>query len=76
VTTPQPAPDPRPIGPDEPVPYALTAKAHAALSEPAPAAESWACRGCGDAFFGTPPQHGLCPRCLASDSARQEGLTP
>lgn len=25
----------------------------------------WACLGCGDAYFGTPPDDGLCPHCRA-----------
>ena len=29
----------------------------------------WACQDCGVAFFGTPPGHGLCPACLASEAA-------
>lgn len=30
----------------------------------------WACQDCGVAFFGTPPGHGLCPACLASEGAQ------
>jgi hypothetical protein len=26
---------------------------------------SWSCARCGAAFFGTPPEHGLCDQCLA-----------
>jgi hypothetical protein len=26
---------------------------------------SWACGRCGDAFTGTPPEHGLCAPCIA-----------
>jgi hypothetical protein len=30
----------------------------------------WACLICGQAYFGTRPEHGLCPRCMASGGAR------
>jgi len=29
-----------------------------------PACE-WACRNCGDAYYGTPPDSGLCEHCQA-----------
>jgi hypothetical protein len=50
--------------PDRPVPYALTPLAHAALTAPdaIPPGE-WACRACGSAWLGTPPQDELCPGC-------------
>jgi hypothetical protein len=62
---------------DRPVPFTLTAKAHAVLGYPGPvmdcgcgyadcsacAGYGWACRTCGRAFFGTPPEHGQCPAC-------------
>ena len=31
------------------------------------AGNGWACLGCGDAYFGTAPDDGLCPHCLAQD---------
>jgi len=64
--------------PDQPVPFTLTAKAHAALDhhqEPvmdcgcgyadcsACTGYGWACLTCNQAFFGTPPEDGLCPTC-------------
>lgn len=65
---------------DSPIPYALTPKAHAALTEPATpycgcgyndcsacAGYGWACLGCSDAYFGMAPDDGLCPRCRAQD---------
>ena len=27
---------------------------------------SWSCARCGAAFFGAPPEHGLCDQCLAA----------
>jgi hypothetical protein len=64
---------------DRPIPYTLTPKALAALdagttptpldcgcgSEDCPACAGWACVRCGDAFFGTAPDDGLCPPCRA-----------
>jgi hypothetical protein len=67
--------------PGQPIPYTLTAKAHAALDADttvtamacgcgaedcaACAGSGWACPRCGDAFFGTAPDDGLCPPCRA-----------
>ena len=48
-------------GPDQPVPFTLTPKAHALLDQ-VPEGQ-WACTGCGDAWFGAPPDDGLCPAC-------------
>jgi hypothetical protein len=54
-------------GPDQPVPYALTAKAHTVLDQDdtadRPGPGEFSCSGCGDAWFGTPPDDGLCPAC-------------
>jgi hypothetical protein len=52
-------------GPDRPVPFALTPKAHAELDTDgaSPGPGEWACGRCGAAFFGTPPGDGLCPAC-------------
>ncbi len=46
-------------GPDRPVPFTLTPKAHALLDQ-GPDGQ-WAGLGCGDAWFGEPPDDGLCP---------------
>jgi hypothetical protein len=52
---------------NSPVPFTLTSKAHAALAalddDPGPAADEWGCDRCGDAYFGTPPDDGLCGPC-------------
>jgi hypothetical protein len=69
-------------GPDDPIPFTLTPKAHATLDTDGPvmdcgcscgyddctacAGYGWACLRCGLAFFGTPPEHGLCGPCHAS----------
>lgn len=29
----------------------------------------WACAGCGDAFISTPPEQGLCTRCVTGPNA-------
>jgi hypothetical protein len=61
-------------GPDCPVPFTLTPKAHAALDGPAaavltaaalfgPTPGEWGCGRCGGAWFGIPPGDGLCPGC-------------
>ena len=80
----------RPLHDDRPIPYTLTAKAHAALDHkpadagPGPvmdcgcgyddctpcAGYGWACLACGLAFFGGPPEHGLCPGCHAAGDSR------
>jgi rubrerythrin len=36
----------------------------------APGPGQWGCDQCGAAFFGTPPEDGLCPACRAADGAR------
>jgi hypothetical protein len=41
----------------------------AALLEATPAGQ-WACQRCGAAYFGTPPERGLCPGCQAADHRR------
>ena len=48
-------------GPDQPVPFTLTPKARALLDQ-IPEGQ-WACTGCDDAWFGEPPDDGLCPAC-------------
>jgi hypothetical protein len=69
------------LGPDQPIPFSLTSKALAALDSgttatamdcgcgpddcAACAGSGWACLRCGDAFFGTAPDDGLCPPCRA-----------
>ena len=62
---PRPAPDTRTadlgIDPDQPVPFTLTPRAHALLDQVPE--DQWACSGCGDAWFGEPPDDGLCPAC-------------
>ena len=35
--------------------------------EPGSQASQWACHRCGAAYFGTPPEHGLCPACKEGD---------
>jgi len=66
----------------QPIPYTLTAKAHAALDqdnsrgryeEDTPAATGlgeWGCERCGAAYLGTPPVDGLCPACRAGEDGR------
>lgn len=58
-------------GPDEPIPFTLTAKAHAALAyrDCISVVYGWACLTCGAAYFGTPPQDGLCPGCARGGAA-------
>ena len=68
--------------PCQPIPYTLTAKAHAALdqdssdgwrADDAPAATGLAERGCercGAACLGTPAEDGLCPACRAGEDSR------
>jgi hypothetical protein len=53
-------------GPDQPVPFTLTPKACTLLDQ-VPDGQ-WACTGCGDAWFGTPPEGGLCPACRAGET--------
>ncbi len=33
-------------------------------------AGEWACQRCGLAFFGIPPEHELCPDCLADGGSQ------
>jgi hypothetical protein len=47
--------------PDQPIPFTLTPKARALLDQ-VPDGQ-WACEQCGAAYFGTPPEDGLCPGC-------------
>lgn len=57
----------------QPIPFTLTAKAHATLAVitcgcgyddcPACADYEWVCLACGLAFFGTAPDDGLCAGC-------------
>jgi rubrerythrin len=70
--------------PGQPIPYTLTAKAHAALDQdnsrgwreedpPPPATtgpDEWGCERCGAAYLGTPPEDGLCPPCRAGQDGR------
>ncbi len=63
-------------GPDTPVPYTLTAKAHAYLDRAAPArvdepaavddTAGWCCGRCGSAWFGPVPGDGLCGPCRSA----------
>jgi hypothetical protein len=73
---------------DQPVPFTLTPKAHAALARDddgsgpfldcgcgydnceACAGCGWACQRCGLAFFGTPPDDGLCAACAGTGVGR------
>ena len=32
-------------------------------------APAWSCRRCGDGYYGTPPDDGLCPDCTATRPA-------
>ena len=54
--------------PNQPVPFTLTPRAHAALDSDGtpPGPGEWACDQCGAAWFGTPPDDGLCPACRAA----------
>jgi hypothetical protein len=37
---------------------------------------AWACTACGRAYFGTPPEHGLCPPCQPTTApVPGEGVT-
>ena len=36
--------------------------------EDTPGPGEWACPGCGDAWFGTPPEDGPCPACRAGQA--------
>ena len=68
--------------PGQPVPYTLTAKAHAALDqdnsrgryeEDTPAATGlgeWGCERCGAAYLGTEPEDGLCTPCRTGEGGR------
>ena len=50
--------------PDCPIPFTLTPQAYAALGTATPPGPGeWGCDQCGAAFFGTPPDDGLCPPC-------------
>lgn len=31
----------------------------------------WACRACGAAYFGAPPEHGMCPACAGTQNAAE-----
>ena len=52
----------------QPIPFTLTAKALALLDQ-VPDGQ-WACERCGAAWFGTPPDGGLCPPCRAGEDGR------
>lgn len=56
--------------PDQPIPFTLTAKAHAELGSDRtpPGPGEWGCDQCGAAFFGTPPEDGLCPACRSGEA--------
>jgi len=64
--------------PGQPIPYTLTAKAHAVLDQddtmpgtaagPGPA--EWGCDRCGAAYLGTSPDDGLCLACRAAEDGR------
>jgi hypothetical protein len=59
-------------GRDDPVPYTLTPKACGVLGGgPGPRDGEWACGACGDAFFSTPPDDGMCPDCRDYPYARE-----
>ena len=51
--------------PDQPVPFTLTPKARALLDQ---APDEWACERCGAAWFGTPPDDGLCAACRLGEA--------
>ena len=56
-----------------PVPYTLTPEAHALLDASGPAGPGpgeWSCERCRAAFFGTPPEDGLCPPCRAGQDSQ------
>jgi hypothetical protein len=55
--------------PGQPVPFTLTAKALALLDQVPE--DQRACERCGAAWFGTPPDDGLCPGCSLAGGARQ-----
>ncbi len=54
--------------PGQPIPFTLTPKARALLDQ-APDGQ-WACERCGAAWFGAPPDDGLCPPCRAEEDGR------
>lgn len=58
----------RAADPDQPVPFTLTPKAHALLDQPPD--DQWACERCGAAYFGTPPDDGLCSACRPGQDGR------
>jgi len=61
---------------DEPIPYTLTPLAYAALDDGSQPVEEWSCQTCQAAYFGTPPDDGLCPACSATASPTHLGRTP
>jgi hypothetical protein len=42
---------------------------HAGSLEAIPAGQ-WICQSCGGAYFGTPPEHWLCPGCQPAEPTR------
>ena len=54
--------------PGQPIPFTLTPKARALLDQVPD--DQWACERCGAAWFGTPPDDGLCPPCRAGEDGR------
>jgi hypothetical protein len=48
---------------DGPISFTLTPKAYAVLGTATPGLGEWSCDQCGAAFFGTPPEDGLCLAC-------------
>ena len=54
--------------PGQPIPFTLTPKALALLDQ-VPDGQ-WACERCGAAWFGTPPDDGLCLACRAGEDGR------